>query len=117
MLLFFLLLLLPELLNPLQLFLNTGGLNSHHILDLMSLHWTCLLNLNRQLKLDLLRHSTLLGLYLSHNMGLKLGEYLDLLLKLRYGNHLCLGWLNLQWRAWSLHGNLIYIWGDWQSLN
>ena len=92
-LLLLLLLLVPELLNPLQLLLHTGCLHCDHTLSLRS---TVLLNLNGQLKFDLLGHTTLLGLYLSHNLRLDLRENLDLL-ELRHSNDLGL-WLRTGWR-------------------
>lgn len=51
LLLLLLLLLISQLLHSLELFLNAGRLDSHHILDLMRLHLasTLLLNLDRKL--------------------------------------------------------------------
>lgn len=44
LLLLLLLLLIPELLNPLQLLLHTGCLHCNHILNLVRLYTTVLLN-------------------------------------------------------------------------
>ena len=88
LLLLLLLLLLPELLNPLQLLLHTGCLYCDHTLDVVSLHRAALLNLNGQLESDLLGHTTLLSLYLSHNLRLDRGENLDLWWQLRHSQDL-----------------------------
>lgn len=102
-LLLLLLLLIPELLNPLQLLLHTGCLYCDHTLNMLSLHSTVLLNLNGQLQSDLLGHTTLLSLYLSRNLRLDLRENLDLLER-RHRNDLglrllCL-WLRTGW-GWN----------------
>lgn len=99
LLLFLLLLLIPELLNPLQLLLHTGCLHCNHILNLVSLHRAALLNLNGQLESELLGHTTLLSLYLSHNLRLDLGEDLDLLLQLWHSKDLGLWLLYLELRT------------------
>lgn len=78
-LLLLLVLLIPELLNPLQLLLHTGCLHWERTLSVLALRSTVWLNLNGQLQFDLLGHNTLLSLYLSHNLRLDLREDLDLL--------------------------------------
>lgn len=106
-LLLLLLLLIPELLNPLQLLLHTGCLHCDHTLSMLSLCSTVLLNLNGQLQFDLLGHTTLLSLCLSHNLRLDLRENLDLL-ELRPSNDLGL-WLLCLWlrTGWGWNSNLI----------
>lgn len=78
-----------------------------HTLSMLSLCSTVLLNLNGQLQFDLLGHTTLLSLCLSHNLRLDLRENLDLL-ELRPSNDLGL-WLLCLWlrTGWGWNSNLI----------
>lgn len=106
-LLLLLLLLIPELLNPLQLLSHTGCLHCDHTLSVLGLRSTVLLNVNGQLQFDLLGRTTLLSLYLSHNLRLDLRENLDLL-ELRHSDDLGLWLLRLWLRTgWGWNSNLI----------
>lgn len=107
LLLLFLLLLLPELLNSVQLLLHTSCLHCHHTANVLSLCWATLLDIKGYLKLDL-GHAALLGLHLSHNTGLQLRQDLNLLLELRHCNNASGRLLKGQLRmSWELHRNLI----------
>lgn len=74
---------------------------------MLGLRSTVLLNVNGQLQFDLLGRTTLLSLYLSHNLRLDLRENLDLL-ELRHSDDLGLWLLRLWLRTgWGWNSNLI----------
>lgn len=111
LLLLLLLLLISQLLNALELLLDTGCLDSHHILDLMCLHLasTLLLDLDRELQFDLLGKGSMLGLGLELCCHLVLDVRQDLLLDpwntKKLGRELDLR-TNLSYRG------LGYLWGN-----
>lgn len=96
------LLLVSELLHPLELLLHTGWcLYGHHVLDLVRLDLpSCLLDLDWELQFDLLRDGPALllglrldlGLDLSCDMGRQGGQQLDRLLEAWNGDELMSDW-------------------------